>query len=567
MMTRNIFTTCLFLVFTAAVATAQTSNTQNSLLPEIDPQDIEIRSEFKARFPGIRRQPILGFNPKPRVFRIDPNRIPFMESDREAVANIALTQLDRPLPPKKNILPTPQRTNAFIKAGMGNYITPELDAYVLRRLNPNSTASLNIDFNSSNGHLDNQDSGFRFFNVDGVYGVKMKNGAQASVKAGVFSDFNHLYELPIPGDNSGTSEKKYTGFNTGIIISNNKNAIEGWDLFANISALNTDLKAPNAVLRGSQKEQYIQAGFERNWAGSNLYDVFSFNVDVEAGNYTTQNFGDTQWVNTKLTAGYETLFNYATEMKLHGGVGYVASGIDNKVLFVSNASLNHTIKEGFNLLGAIYTRPQMQSIWESHQYNRFLNVDSKLQHQYVFGVDGGIELKPTEWIKLYGTVSYQAINNYAFYAREDQFFGSKTFYELNYANASKFRLEVGATQQLISNKIWFNGFIYAQRPELKSGNDIPFEERLGAEASFTFKPTSAMSINTWTQYVDERETFGAPKETLKSFILFNTELDYQLTEKFGLYVKVLNILGQEYEIWKGYEERPFQIFGGIKLTL
>ena len=48
-------------------------NTQNTLLPEINPQDIEIRSEFKANFPGLRRQPILGFNPTPRVFQIDPN--------------------------------------------------------------------------------------------------------------------------------------------------------------------------------------------------------------------------------------------------------------------------------------------------------------------------------------------------------------------------------------------------------------------------------------------------------------------------------------------------------------
>ena len=41
------------------------SNAQNTLLPEINPQDIEIRSEFRAKFSGLRRQPILGFDPKP----------------------------------------------------------------------------------------------------------------------------------------------------------------------------------------------------------------------------------------------------------------------------------------------------------------------------------------------------------------------------------------------------------------------------------------------------------------------------------------------------------------------
>ena len=62
-MKRSIVATFLFFLISGVDAFAQTGSTQNSLLPEIDPQDIEIRSEFRARFPGIRRQPILGFNP------------------------------------------------------------------------------------------------------------------------------------------------------------------------------------------------------------------------------------------------------------------------------------------------------------------------------------------------------------------------------------------------------------------------------------------------------------------------------------------------------------------------
>ena len=77
----------LFIFLCPYFALAQTAS-DNSLLPEINPQDIEIRSEFKARFPGLRRQPILGFNPKPRVFQIQADRMPFMESREDAVANI-----------------------------------------------------------------------------------------------------------------------------------------------------------------------------------------------------------------------------------------------------------------------------------------------------------------------------------------------------------------------------------------------------------------------------------------------------------------------------------------------
>ncbi len=571
MMKRTSFALFILSFLFAIPSYAQDGNAQNSLLPEIDPQDIEIRSEFRARFPGIRRQPILGFNPKPRVFRIDPNRTPFMESDRDAVASIALTRLDRPEPPQKSILENPSRTNAYIKAGFGNFITPDLQAYALRKLNEQSVASLNLDYSSSDGHLDNQDSGFRFLNLDGVYGTKLNSGSKFSIRAGAFSDMNHLFELPnVPGDNSGTAEKDYMGVSVGIILENNKNSFEGWEAYLNGLAVGIDLMAPNAALRGKQSEQLLHAGFEKTWAGADIYDVLSVNGDVKVGNYSVTNSEDTQWIYADATFGYSSLFNYETELELEGGLAYVNDGNNSKPLFIADAKLNHTMKEGFNLLGSIYTRAEMESIWNRHQTNRFLSTSSNTQYQYIFGVDGGLEYQLGSTTKLFTEISFQAISNYGFYGRSTQTFGAnteRTFYELNYANASKFRLELGVAQQFISDKLWFDGTIYAQRPELKNGNDIPFEERVGANASFHAKPTDKISFNTWAQFAGERSAFDPNTEALSGFVLLNAGADYQINEKFGVYIKVLNILGEKYEIWDGYEERPFQVFGGIKLTL
>jgi len=128
-------------------------------------------------------------------------------------------------------------------------------------------------------------------------------------------------------------------------------------------------------------------------------------------------------------------------------------------------------------------------------------------------------------------------------------------------------LELGIAQQFISDKIWFDGLVYAQRPELKNGSDIPFEERLGAETSFSFKPVDKFTINSWAEFIGERTNSDLNNENLDPFILLNAGIDYKINERFGVYFKVLNILGEKYEIWDGYEERPFQIFGGVKLTL
>lgn len=49
--------------------------------------------------------------------------------------------------------------------------------------------------------------------------------------------------------------------------------------------------------------------------------------------------------------------------------------------------------------------------------------------------------------------------------------------------------------------------------------------------------------------------------------LVNVKAEYEFSDRFGVYAKVLNILGQKYEVWDGYQERPFQLFGGIIIKL
>jgi len=154
----------LFLFVGAGEGLAQSENTtQNTLLPEIDPQDIEIRSEFKARFPGLRRQPILGFDPQPRVFQIDPNRKPFMETREEVVANVPVSQLSRPAPPLQDYINIPERYSGFLRAGFGRFTTPELQGFYTHLFNPTSLLTGALDFSSSDEHLDQQASSFRFF--------------------------------------------------------------------------------------------------------------------------------------------------------------------------------------------------------------------------------------------------------------------------------------------------------------------------------------------------------------------------------------------------------------------
>lgn len=546
---------------------------QNSLLPAIDPQDIEIRSEFKARFPGLRRQPILGFNPKPRVFRIDPNRMPFMESPDEAVASISTTQLDRPIPPYQTIFRTPSRTTAYVRAGVGSFISPEIEAYALHKTSDKNLISGNLNFRSSDGHIVNQSSGFRFFDTNVLYSTKIREKTRASFKGEVFSDFNYIFDLPpsFANDGSGTAKKNYTGINAGMILSGNKNALEGWKYFINLAATDMDLTAPNTVLKGELSEQNASTGFEKVWAGARLNETFAAKLNLNLGNYNSQRLGSTQWVQTDASLTYNTLLNYVTSINLSGGLGYVADGINKKMLFVTNSTIDHSITDVLSIRGSLYAMPEMKTAWTHHQTNRFLNANTQLQYEYTIGAEGGVEFIPLKGMKLFGFLRYESISNKAFYSRYPNYFTNSiypdpTFYFVNYGDATLFELKTGITQQLVTDKLWFDGVVYARRPKLKNSGDVPFEERLGGEAAFNFKPVDQIKIQSWAQFVGEREVLIG-RQKLDGYVLVNASVDYEINSRFGVYFKVLNILGNNYKIWDGYEERPFQVFGGIKLKL
>ncbi len=549
---------------------AQTgSNPQNSLLPEINPQDIEIRSEFRARFPGLRRQPILGFNPKPRVFRIDPNRMPFMETRDQAVASIAITQLDRPAPPLKTTLSTPDRTKALLRAGFGNFITPEAELYAFHAFNQTTTASSNINYRSSDGHLDDQLSSFRFF--DGNVGVRKQLNKELSVSGdvGFLSDFNRVFDLaPIfQGGIGETAKKEYLGFGGEVALTQTKNALEGWDLNVGVNALNIDLLAGN-TRSGEVNEQNFNVAFGKYWAGRKLYETFKVEASVSGGNYQYTGINSQQWIDARGGLQYSKMLDFSAHISIKGGLAYVSDGFSSRLYLNPEAKLRYNLRDAVIITGNVWGRPEMNTVYEHHQVNRFLNTQTNLQHSYNSGVSGEIAFQPIEGNRVFGGITYQITKDYAFYSRDAEMQGGNdffTFYSVNYAKANIFEFYGGITQQLVAEKFWFDAKVYARRPKLSAGGDIPFEERIGLNASLSYKPVDEFTISGWTDYTGKREAPSA-NEDLKAFVLLNGSAEYQITNRFGVYMKVLNILGQKYELWDGYQERPFQVYGGLTIT-
>lgn len=557
-------------------ADAQSSaNAQNTLLPEINPQDIEIRSEFRARFPGLRRQPILGFNPKPRIFRIDPNRMPFMESRDQAVASVAITQLDRPDPPVRTVISAPRRGNAYIKAGYGNFLTPEVNGYFYQGLNEKSNLSGNVNYSSSDGHLDNQLSSYRFLDADLQFSSKLSRQNRIEANVGGLYDFNRLYNLaPIYQDAIGeTALKNYGGFNAGVSFTQVKNSLEGLTADLQFQTFNTEIEAGSTDLGGTTNEQRVSVQVKKYWPGNRLYETFSVDGLLTVGTYDnsstalSNNNSTANILYTTLSAGYKKLLNFSMHVSANAGLAYVSDGFSNRVYVAPNALFTYNLKGALTLKAGLSGSVQLPSQQEHHQINRFLDTGNILRHSYESKVYSEVGLQLFEGNSVYGGLMYAITKNYAYYDREiETRIGVvyPLFYSINYDKATEFQLFGGITQQINPEQFWFDVRVYARRPSLESGGDIPFEERIGATTNVSFKPTNELLLSGWIDFVGSREA-PASGENLDAFTLANVKVEYEFTSKFGVYAKVLNILAQEYEQWDGFEERPFQVFGGLIL--
>ncbi len=564
----------LVLLFLPAISSAQATQGggDGSLLPEINPQDIEIRSEFRARFPGLRRQSILGFNPEPRVYQIDANRMPFIENRDEAVADVSVTELDRPAPPQRSILQTPDRTNLYARGGFGSFLSPELEAYGFYRLNETSLLSSNLNLSASDGHLDNQESGFRYMDISGKYINQRTEDLKLILDVGALSDHNYVFDLDdsIQQNFIGeTASKDYVGINGQVALQNKKNNFTGWNLAAGGSFFSSTFNDGNSGLgNGDISENKLFASYSNYWTGKRMYETFEASANIDAGSYNPSQANDENWVLANAAFQYKRLFNFTTTVRGKAGIAYASDAFSDDVYFTPEIEVVHNFTDKLSLTGIAFGKPEMKSVQDHQQYNRFLQNRFQLQHSYKMKAEGTVNYKLLEGNRIFVGTSYVHIKNHAVYQRRINTapITFADFYDINYANANIFEFYAGANYQLIPEKFWADGRVYFRAPNLSSGQTIPYEEKMGVKGAVSFKPVKQLKINGWTEYIGKRQSPETGTE-LNAFLLLNAGAEYEINETFGVYAKLLNILSQEYEIWDGYQERPLQIFGGLTIKL
>jgi hypothetical protein len=350
---------------------------------------------------------------------------------------------------------------------------------------------------------------------------------------------------------------KLQNFSDNYSSSENQITLDGdfrYDLRENSIDLNVELD----YLNGSFENLY-----NNNQADGNSYGFltgsihpsyqfetgnFVFDIGVQASLLNDTEFSDTEfYIYPKINASYNQNENIVYYAGLDGGL--------------QNNAYRSIVHQNPFVSPTLFISPT------DNAFTGFAGINGKLKNlSYNF--------------KAY----YKQENNYAFFVENPtRFNGFSNFQPMNnYEYSNSFGLEyddlstIGA--QIEANYVAFDDFNVGASIQFFnfSVDNLPeasYLPELKFDLNANYKIGNKWFLHSTLFYVGDRESvgfiilpddgIGFGSQTVDGFVDFNIGVDYQLTERIGVFVTGKNLFDNNYEQWRNFSVQGIQFMGGL----
>jgi len=558
-----------------AVMSAQSEEAQepSTLLPDINPQDIEIRGDFRARFPGISRQPILGFNPTPRIYRIDPNRMPFLETPEQVVASVPFSQLEAELGPPRMFTSHPESSSILGYTGFGMFVSPEAELYASVPLNEHTAVHSNLNFHSSDGHLtDEQGTNGAFRRADGSISInrKVNQTGLLGVQLRGRSDFSDMSRFQ-PRNNR---TELHSG-GVGLSWLNIKSAFDHTQLYASADYSQVNeifnqnvmpITLPVVINEFEQsKEWAFNIGGVKSWAGNRIGHVFSIETDHQVGLYELDNSGKNWFVSS--LSGYwkkDSSNGSRLTLGLRAFTGFDEIS-DMVVRAYPHVEYSLTTKNGLRIGGLLSGELRNHGHENAFITNRSLISSNLLANEQRVFSNLSAELDLGNLITLHGYAHASYSSRPRMFTAFGTFVHPKELLLLRPGAGVSFHISPGLLT------LYSDAYVNFTRVDDTTVSRFENMEKFRLTAGLRANPADNLIIQTWLDILGSRHINEAAASNdnsdAGSALLLNIKAEYRVNGLIGIYIKGLNMLGQEYNRWSFYEERPLQVYGGITFKI
>jgi hypothetical protein len=553
-MNQRLLMAFLLSLMATSVSVAQTQT--GTLLPEIDPQDIEIRGDFRIRFASLIRQPILGFTNNHRLYALDPNRLPFMETEEQIRASMPIDDLERPVAPTRRRIVYPQKSSLYGKAGFGRFNSPEASLAIEAPLSETSSVLGGFTYDGGGDHLD-VNSSYRLMNAQAGISSKIGTRGNLRVMGTVLNDINDT--------NNPDIQKDYLGAGLNAQYRNVTNSLTHTELVVgyNYYQVGSNIATSSSA---NDFEHRFSSRLTRQWAGSRINDIFLVHGRADVGQ--TQYNDDTShlWALVGVMPTYQTRQKYNSRISVGGRAYFGTDGSGSKPAVYPDAKIEFFGIDNIIVSGHLYGEMTNKGLDGIHTGNRFSGLNSRVENERKWVADTRLDLQVLNAISVYGGLQYRYSPKYGYYQKSPLLVPGSS-YDIFYDDKmTQLQIKAGAQITIIPSLVTLHGWVYNQTHSLKDGSKIPYIENTGLIAETQFTPFRRLALRSWVHYVGDRQT-GIENESLGSYLLVNAQAEFMLSNQVGFYFKGLNLLGQEYQLWSGYNERPLQLYGGVVIRL
>ena len=185
-----VLTSVLVLVPRAAQAQ---DGTEQPDLPDIAPREVEIRGQLEISFPSLQRQPLIGFNPPPRLPEIPANRRPFVEAYKQESVDLPPSPLSPPAPPGLPGLATYPPARLELDATGGRYFSRTVRGRANVPWGQGEVLTVRLDHSGLDSYTPfEEEAPYNLF--DGSIGISThRSTISAGAEVGGFADTYNLF--------------------------------------------------------------------------------------------------------------------------------------------------------------------------------------------------------------------------------------------------------------------------------------------------------------------------------------------------------------------------------------
>jgi len=557
------------------------ASSDTTALPNIAPQEVEIRGQLETRFPRLQRQPLVGFNPPPRVPILSSDRRPLIGEYRQDTADLPGSPLRRPdMAPRSFHAGTPLLGQ--VEALSGRYFDRQARVRVQAPLSSLTQLSGRLSYRGSEGHTPTDalpDAASARDDLEASAGLRFQGqGLSGRVDAGGFAKDYALFgaldrpEASVPGRDA------YGGTLGGeLSIERNRFALEvtaGGSL-ASLSSDNIGGSAPGSRAAATIDEQRLHAD------GRLTLSVGRFSVEG-SGSYDGSDFEmqspvpRTGWVH-RYSGGGAVVWHPRPDVNVRAGAlifgfqddtaaatvteVYVAPDVaidwypgQNLHLYAYNEpgttrhDLRHMINESPFVVNQPTFRPTVQ-LWNTHA-----GVRTFLGPVQV-GVAGGYEQNPVRRV-------YQSESVADAMAVRSPTLIRPTYDEARIVSGTA-ELSLGLTTGLQAAAAYtYRDAVLTERNDAP----IPYWGRHLATLSLTQSFANQQALVEVEGTVEsDRVATPTATETLDPFVGLNISGSYHVTSALSIVGRADNIIGGRLEQWENYPEAPQTISLGLRI--